>query len=85
VNIQTIKHPTQDIEVEAVTITAREDLHELRASDWHEDQLRLLTYPSVTIGYLSPDNPRAFGAEVKVGQTILKGPGGDFEVVNLAQ
>lgn len=80
-NVQTMQHPTQAIQVEAVKITSREDLIELRASDWHEGQLALLTFPSGVIGFLSPDNPKFFGTKVQVGQTILKGPGGDFEVI----
>lgn len=81
-NVRTMQHPTQDIEVEAVTIETRDDLYELRASDWHEGQLALLTYPSLTIGFLNPDNPKLFGGRtVRVGETILKGPGGDFDMI----
>lgn len=82
-NIQTVRHPTQDLDVEAVTIHSADDLVELRASDWHEGQLAILTYATAApVGFLSPDNPRFLGGQiVNVGDTILKGPAGDFEVV----
>ncbi|MFF8187706.1 hypothetical protein ACF044_10660 [Microbacterium sp. NPDC016588] len=79
---ETIEHPTQPgLTVEAVHIATEADLVELRKSDWHDGALALLTYPSSVVGYLSHENPKVFGARVEVGSTILKGPGGDFEVI----
>lgn len=84
--ILTAQHPTQDIEVEAVTIHTAADLHELRATDWHDGQLAILTYPTaLPIGFINPDNPKAFGgSQVNVGDTI-KGPAGDLEVIPAAE
>lgn len=81
--IQTVQHPTQPIEVEAVTIHSAADLLELRESDWHDGALSLLRYPThAPIGAIGHEPPKAFnGREVHVGDTILKGPAGDFEVI----
>lgn len=81
--IETIEHPTQKgLTVEAVKIESADDLRELRASDWHDNALVLLTYPSSVVGYLSHETPKMFGARVDVGCTILKGPAGDFDVIH---
>lgn len=81
--ILTVQHPTQDIEVEAVTIHTAADLHDLRATTWHDGALAVLTYPTAPpVGFVSHDNPKAFGgAQLNIGDTIVKGPGGDFEVI----
>lgn len=76
----TITHPHTEQQVEAVTIETVEDLVELRAdTDWHGGALALLTYPSGVTGYLSFEAPKFFGAQINVGDTILRGPAGDFE------
>jgi hypothetical protein len=80
---QNVEHPTQRIEVETVTIETADDLIELRNSDWHDGQLALLTYPTAPpVGFIGVDNPKYFGGhQVNIGDTILKGPAGDFEVL----
>ena len=75
--IETRPHPTQEgMTVETVTVATREELHELRNSEWVDDALRLLTYPSVTYGYLHYGG----GTPLEVGDTLAKGPAGDFEI-----
>lgn len=84
--LQHVQHPTQPIEVEAVTINTAADMIELRDTDWHDGQLAVLTYPTaLPVGFLTADNPKYFGGhQVFVGDTILKGPAGDFEVIREA-
>lgn len=82
-NIQTVQHPTQDIEVEAVTIHTADTMRELRDSDWHEGQLSILTYLTAPpVGFIGIDPPKALsGPAVFVGDTLIKGPAGDLEVI----
>lgn len=81
--IQTVQHPRQDLEVEAVTIHTAADMHELRDSDWHDGALAVLTFPTAPpIGIVNHDNPKLLGGlEVRVGDTLIKGPAGDLEVI----
>jgi len=83
--IDTIPHPTQPgIEVESVTIDTAADMRELRESDWHDGTMRLLSFPTQSpVGYINADGPPlSFGGIIiHVGDTVLKGPGGDFEVI----
>lgn len=82
-NVITTTHPAQNIEIEAVTIHNAETMRELRDDPWTEGALAVLTYPTAApVGYLSYDNPKVLGRMVQVGDTILKGPAGDFEVVS---
>lgn len=82
-NIQTVQHPRQDIEVEAVTILTADTMRELRDSDWHDGQLAVLTYPTAQpIGFIGVDAPKSLsGPAVYVGDTLIKGPAGDLEVI----
>lgn len=81
ITIESIQHPTQDMQVEQVRLETREDLEELRASGWHDGQLRLLRMKSSTVGFLGTEAPLFFGGlRVEVPCVVLKGPAGDFEV-----
>lgn len=80
--IETIEHPTQGLAVEAVRISDRTTLENLRESEWVEGQLSLLSYPSAAVGYIGGEPPRVLsGHRVLVGDVVLKGPAGDFEVL----
>jgi hypothetical protein len=47
--------------------------------------MSVLTYPTAPpVGFIAPDPPRYLGTPVQVGDTVLKGPGGDFEVLRAA-
>lgn len=83
ITIETIEHPTQaGLTVEAVRIPDTETLRALRASDWTDEQLSVLTFPTRAVGYIGGEPPRALsGAVVEVGDIVLKGPAGDFEVI----
>lgn len=83
ITIETIEHPAQKgLTVEAVRVDSVESLRELRASDWVEGQLLLLTFPMRVVGYVGTEPPLAFsGAIVQVGDQLLKGPAGDLEVI----
>ncbi|GLJ78658.1 hypothetical protein [Microbacterium imperiale] len=82
--IERRQHPTQDIEVEAVVIDSVDTLRAVRDErNWIEGQLSILTYPTAPpVARIASDPPRYFGTPVNVGDTVLKGPGGDFEVLN---
>ena len=80
--IVTIEHPTKGMPVEAVRINDRATLESLRGSEWAEGQLSLLSYPSAAVGYIGGEPPRVLsGQRVLVGDVVLKGPAGDFEVL----
>ncbi|GAT73591.1 alcohol dehydrogenase [Microbacterium sp. HM58-2] len=83
ITIETIEHPTQaGLTVEAVRVPDADTLRELRGSEWTDDQMSILTFPSKVVGYIGGEPPRALsGDAVNVGDVVLKGPAGDFEVV----
>lgn len=83
INIETIEHPTQDgLRVEAVRIRNRAVIDELRGSEWTDGQLSVLSFPSSAVGYIGGEPPRVLsGQRVVVGDLLMKGPAGDFEVL----
>lgn len=81
ITIETVQHPTQDMQVEAVRVETDEDLLELRQSDWHDDRLRLLRTPSRVLGFIGTEPPLYLGGtQVQAPAVLLKGPAGDIEV-----
>lgn len=86
ITIETIEHPTQTgLTVEAVRVTDNDTMRELRNSDWAEGQMSVLTYPSKLVGFVGGEPPRMLsGTPVHVGDLVLKGPAGDFEVIAAA-
>lgn len=83
IKIESIEHPTQPgLTVESVAVADRETLTELRSDDWTDGQLSVLSYPSAAVGYIGGEPPRVLsGQRVVVGDLVLKGPAGDFEVL----
>lgn len=71
-----LPHPTQDITVDAAVVEDSDDLVALRKSDWHEGQLRLLTYPTRVYGVI--EGGFSF---FEAPMAIVKGPGGDLETM----
>lgn len=71
------------IEVTAVQVTAPADVVEVRATEWPEGQLAVLTYPtSDPAAYIGVNTPlSAFGVRVAVGNWLVKGPAGDLHVM----
>ncbi|UTT53773.1 hypothetical protein [Microbacterium maritypicum] len=83
INIETIAHPKQGIPVEAVKVTDAEMMREVRDSAWVDGQMSVLSYPSSVMGFIGGEPPRLMSARpVAVGDTIMKGPAGDFEVLS---
>lgn len=87
VTITNVEHPKQaGVMVEAVTVLTAEQLREVRDSEWIDRQMAIASFPSQPpVGFVGIMNPRFFGTQVHVGDTILKGPAGDFEVVPKAE
>jgi hypothetical protein len=72
--------------VTAMIIETFDDVRDLRAAeDWHEGAVAMLTYPTAPPrAYVSLDNPKYFGRAVGLDQVVVKGPAGDFYVLNKA-
>lgn len=83
INIETIAHPIQQgLTVEAVRVDSVDTLRELRASEWVDGQLKLLTFPDRAVGYVGGEPPLSLSADVlQVGDTLIKGPAGDFAIL----
>lgn len=81
--IENLEHPTQPgLTVEAVRVTDDDTMRGLRASNWVDGQMSILTYPSKLVGFIGGEPPRMLsGTPVQVGDLVLKGPAGDFEVI----
>ena len=83
-----VEHPdVPGLMVEAVEVLTESVLREVRASDWHDGQLAVLSFPTAgVIGFVSPDNPKFLGGKsVYIGDVLVKGPAGDVDVVSEAR
>lgn len=75
------------VPVEVVVIKSAETLREVRASEWSDGQVQLLTFPSADpVAYVGTTPPLALmGRVAAVGLVLVKGPAGDIEVWTAAQ
>lgn len=70
------------VEVEAIQINDLESLREARISEWVENQVRLLNYPTAEpVGLVALEPPFMFGQQIVYGNWLVKGPAGDLSVV----
>jgi hypothetical protein len=68
--------------VEAIQIDGtKEQLEQLRASDWADDQIRLLTYPTAPPAAFLGDEPPLVGLGIHLSTSnyLAKGVAGDFK------
>ncbi|MCU1441095.1 MAG: hypothetical protein JWP85_2092 [Rhodoglobus sp.] len=74
----------EGVEVEALHILTADDVRTARSlSDWHDGQVRILTFrtaePVLFVGQGEGNDVAAFGRQVSFGQYLVKGPAGDLE------
>lgn len=68
--------------IESRTLHTAADVHAMRADEaFSEGAIAVMSFPhSDPVAYISHDNPKVFGERATVGDTVHKGPAGDFEV-----
>jgi hypothetical protein len=71
----------QDVEV--VVVEEQDTLVTLRDSEWTDGHLKLMSFPTLpALAYVGSEPPLMMtGTILAVGQALVKGPGGDFEVL----
>jgi hypothetical protein len=70
------------VEVTAILVATPDDIRAVKKySEWHEGQVRVLTYPTADpVLFVGLGNDVALlGRQHRLGQYLVKGPAGDIE------